>query len=210
MGEMKMKLGQRLISGLTVALFLSSFFALGSAILLAPSTGSIQQVADTQAVLASDMHKGELESLCAWRTHDPCAPHIEVTLPNGGEVFRGVEVIEWTAIEFDGEQLFYDVYYSSDGGVTWKVVVAGLTTPGYRWDTTKVSDGDSYLVRVDVLGSGVASGRDQSNNVFSVDNLVGDGLMQEPIDPFSLIIAAGIVGVVAVAGIALLVRRGVQ
>jgi hypothetical protein len=207
---MKMRLGLRVVSGITVALFLSSFFAIGSVLLHAPSTGSIQLVEDSQAVFASDMHEKAVEPLCAWRTHDPCAPHIEVTLPNGGEVFSGVEAIEWTAIDFDGEQLVYDVYYSSDGGATWMVIVAGLTTPGHSWDTTKVSDGNNYLVRVDVLGSGVASGRDQSNSVFSIDNLAGDSTIQDTINPFTLAVAVGVIGVIAVAGVAILVRRGGQ
>ncbi|MFW9944021.1 MAG: hypothetical protein ACFFB7_03400 [Candidatus Sifarchaeia archaeon] len=205
-----MRLGLRVTSGIAFALFMSLFFAMGSAIILTASTGSTPQAEESQAVRSSDIHEGQKESLCAWRTHDPCAPHIEVTLPNGGEVFRGVELIDWTAIDFEGEQLVYDVYYSSDGGVTWMVIVAGLTTPGYRWDTTQVSDGEGYLVRVDVLGSGVASGRDQSNNVFSIDNLPGGSPMQDTIEPFTLAVVSVIIGVMAIAGIVLLVRRGGQ
>lgn len=205
-----MRLGLRVTGGIALTLFMSLFFAMGSAIILTPSTGSIPHAEESQAVRASDIHEGQKESLCAWRTHDPCAPHIEVTLPNGGEVFRGVELIEWTAIDFQGEQLVYDVYYSSDGGVTWMVIVAGLTTPGYRWDTTQVSDGEGYLVRVDVLGNGVASGRDQSNNVFSIDNLPGGSPMQDTIEPFTLAVVSVIIGVIAIAGVVLLVRRGGQ
>ncbi len=204
-----MGLELRLVSGIAILLFLSSFFILGFVVLATPPHGPVERIEGSQAVLASDSFEGGLETLCAWRTHDPCAPHVEVTLPNGGEVLRGVERIEWAAIDFQGEQLVYDLYYSSDGGANWMTIAAGLTTRGYEWDTTKVSDGDNYLVRVDVLGGGVASGRDQSNSVFSVDNLAGGESMQKPLNPFAMAIVAGIIGVVAIAGIVLLVRRGV-
>ncbi len=205
-----MRLDARVVSGLAVALFLISFFALSPAIAVSPTNGAIQPAGEPQVAEASHTHEGGIEALCAWRTHDPCAPHIEVTLPKGGEVFRGVERIEWTAIDFEGEQLVYDVYFSSDGGATWTTLASGLTTLAYSWDTTQVSDGDSYLIRVDVLGSGVASGRDQSNSVFTVDNLADDSPMQETLDPFTLVLAAGIIGMVVVAGVALLARKNNQ
>ncbi|MFX1563491.1 MAG: hypothetical protein ACFFDP_09305, partial [Promethearchaeota archaeon] len=99
------------------------------------------------------------------------APVVNVTYPNGAETLTGIVSVSWTAVDPNKDPITsYDVYYSDNNGGSWTSIGTGLTTTSTNWDTTSVSDGDQYLIRV-VAHDYELSGQDQSDAVFSIDNV---------------------------------------
>ncbi len=61
-------------------------------------------------------------------TANPSQPQVKITHPVGGETFLGATLsVNWTGEDADGDQLFYNVQYSSDNGQSWEMVAQGLT-----------------------------------------------------------------------------------
>lgn len=48
------------------------------------------------------------------------APHVSFQAPIGGERWAKTQTIRWNASDPDNDTLTYELYYSNDGGVTWK------------------------------------------------------------------------------------------
>jgi len=98
-------------------------------------------------------------------------PEVQVISPNGGEVWNGNQLIQWTAEDPDAQTLTYTIQYCTDGGGTWVDLAADLRTTSYSypWNTTEVSDSIICLVRV-VASDGVLTGVDDSNALFTIDN----------------------------------------
>lgn len=102
-------------------------------------------------------------------TTDTCS--VSLNSPNGGETLSGTNDISWTTsgnCNRGGDGSF-TVSYSDDGSSWNDLSNVGWGTNSYSWDTTSVSDGDNYLVKVLVSPSGAS---DVSDNVFSISNSV--------------------------------------
>jgi parallel beta-helix repeat protein len=85
-------------------------------------------------------------------------PHLllglEITHPESGYLLKGTVSIQWTAVSDTwGHQVSYSVYYSSDAGTNWILLETDLLATSYAWDTTTVSDGSNYLIKVVVTCS---------------------------------------------------------
>jgi len=94
-----------------------------------------------------------------------------VTSPNGGEIWKGIHDITWTAsTDPDGDQITYEIEYSRDGGVNWEPLDSGISETSYPWDTTAYPDSAKYLIRVRAYDGCPYSDWDQTDNVFTVDN----------------------------------------
>lgn len=115
----------------------------------------------------------------------PSAP--VVTAPNGGEVIDASKTITWTAgTDPEGDTLVYDIDYSANNGGAWTAVASGVSGTSYIWNTSALSAGSSYLVRVRSRDpGGLTSGYDQSNAVFTIQHNVA------PNAPTSLAPAGG-------------------
>jgi hypothetical protein len=69
--------------------------------------------------------------------------------PPAGEFLSGLAEIQWTPSNITSNQsVTYTLYYSSDSGMTWKLLVSDLNGTSYLWDTTLVVDGTNYKLRV--------------------------------------------------------------
>ncbi|TFF94663.1 hypothetical protein EU546_04600, partial [Candidatus Thorarchaeota archaeon] len=99
------------------------------------------------------------------------APIVEVVFPNGGEVLNETEVIEWTAVDPNRDELTFDIYYSDNNGSDWSLLTGGLSGLTYSWNTSLHDDGDSYLIRV-VAFDGYVDVSDESDATFELDNYV--------------------------------------
>ncbi|MEW5766299.1 MAG: Ig-like domain-containing protein [bacterium] len=128
-------------------------------------------------VMASDgTQTGEAQLKTAVRIdNQPFAPVVELLSPNGREYWQGVQNIEWTAYDVDGDHPTYTVSYSPDRGGHWyEISPLDITEEeGGRfsasWDTKTVPDGVNYLIKVKA-SDGVLTGSDQSNQTFMIDN----------------------------------------
>ena len=49
-------------------------------------------------------------------------PLVKVLWPNGGETLKVGDELRWEASDADGDALFFNVLYSSDGGASWRAV----------------------------------------------------------------------------------------
>ncbi|MCK5687388.1 fibronectin type III domain-containing protein, partial [bacterium] len=102
------------------------------------------------------------------------APIVTLTSPNGGERWKGIQEITWTASDSDpGDSIEnIDFQYSDDDGNNW-VDIATVTenTGSYYWDLSLLNPGKEYKVRVKVQ-SGDLTNQDDSDNIFSV-NAIG-------------------------------------
>jgi hypothetical protein len=102
----------------------------------------------------------------------PTVPN--VTYPIGGEIVNGTINVTWGAStdpDNAPRNITYDLDYSSDNGTTWIDLADDLSTNYSSWDTTTVSDGSLYLVRVRAYDGVAYSDFDQSDATFTVDNL---------------------------------------
>ncbi|MEW5761469.1 MAG: Ig-like domain repeat protein, partial [Candidatus Thermoplasmatota archaeon] len=98
-------------------------------------------------------------------------PIIQVISPNGGEIWRGIKTILWSAYDPDNKDIVETVTikYSIDG-VTWNLIVENTENDGaHGWNTALFPDSTNYLIKIE--GSdGVLVGEDKSDGVFTVDN----------------------------------------
>ena len=103
-------------------------------------------------------------------------PGVTVTSPNGGETLSGTVTITWDESDDTGVQKA-DVYYSDDGGNTWYYIgtaqgaaraVSGSNS--IQWDTTQVSNGNNYMIKVIVYDDNGVHVYDTSDSVFEVYN----------------------------------------
>lgn len=102
------------------------------------------------------------------------SPEVELTFPNGDE---GIELvpgtpyeIRWTATDQDTADgdLVIDIDYSSDSGQTWlPLTITPEANDGtYTWNTTGLSDGSTYRIKVTATDLTPLSGYDTSDYDF--------------------------------------------
>jgi hypothetical protein len=91
--------------------------------------------------------------------------------PNGGETYNASATITCsTSTDPDGDAITYDYDYSSDNGANWYSIVTGAST-SYTWDTSALTAGSTYLVRVRAYDGITYSGYDQSDGVFTIQHI---------------------------------------
>ena len=103
-------------------------------------------------------------------TIDNTKPTVTVTYPVGGEYLSGTVTMTWTTT--DNNPGTVDIEYSADGGETWNPIATGETDDGsYEWDTTLLSDGSNYLIRITPTDKAGNTGTpDTSDATFTIDN----------------------------------------
>lgn len=98
------------------------------------------------------------------------APSVRLTQPNGGQALSSEATVKWTASDQDGDPLTFDLYYSSDDGITWSPVAANLSgMESYKLDLSSFSGGSTCRLRV-AVSDGYHSTGDASDASFSVDD----------------------------------------
>jgi hypothetical protein len=100
---------------------------------------------------------------------DTTPPSVRVTSPNGGEVWRVGETrkITWTATDNVGVTRI-DIFYSTDGGRTWRTIATGLSNTGsYNWRIPNTPS-TNCLVRIDAYDTSGNRGSDTSDKPFTI------------------------------------------
>ncbi|MFW9884692.1 MAG: nitrous oxide reductase family maturation protein NosD [Candidatus Thorarchaeota archaeon] len=101
------------------------------------------------------------------KSHTLSAP--TVLTPNGGETIGGDYEITWTdSVESWGLIVSYDVFYSTDAGETWNVIISTYDSTSIAWDARGLPETDQYLIRVIARGASGLTAEDVSDSVFSV------------------------------------------
>ncbi|MFW9903195.1 MAG: hypothetical protein ACFFFH_02600 [Candidatus Thorarchaeota archaeon] len=78
-------------------------------------------------------------------------PVFEVTLisPNGGDVVvNDILPISWVIANPIELETTYDIYFSSDEGISWDLIIDNLETTSYQWNTSLLENGEKYLVKI--------------------------------------------------------------
>jgi len=101
------------------------------------------------------------------RTISANAPVVNLTLPNGGELWSGMETIQWTASDADGDQLLFTLLYSPDGGLTWHSIATKIDANQYEVDSLGLPGSDNARIRV-LVSDGANTSHDDSDATFTV------------------------------------------
>lgn len=114
-----------------------------------------------------ELKKGDL--VLASRVLSSNAPQVELTSPNGGEIWgpTGLETISWIGNDSDGDSLFYNVYYSLDNGFSWEPLAIDLETASLEVETGSIPGSSVAKIRVSVT-DGLHSDFDDSDLTFTV------------------------------------------
>jgi hypothetical protein len=97
------------------------------------------------------------------------APSVKLISPNGGETLLDQQIITWQGADTDGDPLFYNLLYSSDGGQSWLPLAVRLSQTSYTVDTHQLPLGHAGLIRI-VASDGFHTSFDQSEALFVSDN----------------------------------------
>lgn len=111
------------------------------------------------------------DSILDVRTVSANVPTVEVITPNGGESWEGLETVEWSATDQDGDDLQFTVLFSADAGLTWQVLATRIDASALSVDSNSVPGSDLALIRV-LASDGANTGEDDSDAVFSVSRKV--------------------------------------
>jgi len=116
-------------------------------------------------------------------------PVVEVVSPNGYEVWTGANDVTWNAWDLnEDEELTFEVLVSSDSGVTFQLLFAGMTETRFLWDCSTFLNLSTYVVEVRV-SDGIFSSYDVSDAPFRAgeigqpDTTTTTTTMVEEIDP---------------------------
>ncbi|MHA2211712.1 MAG: right-handed parallel beta-helix repeat-containing protein, partial [Candidatus Thorarchaeota archaeon] len=103
------------------------------------------------------------------RNHIVSTPTI--ITPNGAEVVNGSILIQWAdSSDLREHDVNYTLYYSDDGGESWFEIVSDLTESEYLWNTTLLSDGSDYLIKVVAICEQSVSAEDISDGTFTIQS----------------------------------------
>ncbi|MCF2137391.1 MAG: hypothetical protein K9W43_09170 [Candidatus Thorarchaeota archaeon] len=99
-------------------------------------------------------------------------PTVQVITPNGGEVWHGLNNITWVASDKNSDEtLTYDVFVSSDGGLTLMLLTSDLNRTWYLWNCSPFTRSSTYIIAVRV-SDGIYSSMDMSDDVFTAGDIV--------------------------------------
>jgi subtilase family serine protease/uncharacterized membrane protein len=106
----------------------------------------------------------------------PQPPQVNVTSPNGGDIWYGARDITWEATSPEGLDL--TIKLELYNGYSYKLIADGLFNTGVyqNWDTAKFADGSSvpdstyYKIRIIATDTGGVSGSNLSDDWFTIWN----------------------------------------
>lgn len=95
------------------------------------------------------------------------APAVTVLQPNGGEQWSGLQSIEWSASDLDGDSLWFTILYTPDDGRYWLPVAGDVQGDSYEVDTSILPGGKGARIRV-IATDRFNTAEDDSDGTFTV------------------------------------------
>jgi basic membrane protein A len=91
--------------------------------------------------------------------------------PSGGETLSGIVTISWLdSVDTFGYDVTYTISYSPDGGTNWNLLRIDFTGTSIIWDTRSISDGTTFLFKVEAVSTGGISIAFISASTITIDN----------------------------------------
>ncbi|MHA2031862.1 MAG: lectin-like protein [Candidatus Kariarchaeaceae archaeon] len=91
------------------------------------------------------------------------------------QTLKDVITLEWSAsVDSLNQNITYSVHYSSDAGNNWNLLASGLTLTSYDWNTTAVSDGRYYKIKVVATSLDGLSSENILYGLLTIDNIPTD------------------------------------
>ncbi|MHA2306818.1 MAG: right-handed parallel beta-helix repeat-containing protein, partial [Candidatus Hodarchaeales archaeon] len=110
-----------------------------------------------------------------------------IVYPNGSETVSDEILIIWNvAIDSLDHNVTYDLYYSTDGGGSWVLIIAGLVEVNHTWDTNTVINGINYMIRVNASCDKGLWIIDDSDSEFTINNEPLSIAIDSPLDQVHL------------------------
>jgi sugar lactone lactonase YvrE len=128
------------------------------------------------------------------KIYTPSITEPTVIYPNGGETLNGTIGIQWaSSINPFNNSVTYSVYYSTNNGASWNMLISGLKSTSYNWDTTSLLYGVKYRIKVVAYCSIGSTSEDISDDVFTVANNYYSSMINTIIIPiFASIVLLGL------------------
>lgn len=115
-------------------------------------------------------------------------PNLSLIYPNGGKTLNDTVTIAWATVNDSyNHNVSYSVYYSSDNGNTWNLLASGLGSTSYFWDTTILTSGDLYLIKIVATCSEGLIAEDTSDETFTIRGVGPKPLIYPPTIEFLLV-----------------------
>ncbi len=114
---------------------------------------------------------------------DTLPPHVNLIYPVGGETLSGQIIIQYNITD-NSDASFNEsisISYSSNGGKTWIQAAKDLFNTGYyNWNTTTLTDSQTYYIRINATDQGGNMGWNQTNSSFTLDNSPPQVILTSP------------------------------
>lgn len=119
-------------------------------------------------------------TVLASRTASAHAPTVQVTSPNGGELFDQATVpVTWSADDADLDPLRFVVQFSADGGSTWTTLEANRASTSVDIDRSALTGTGTGRIRVQA-SDGLRTASDESDGSFTVEDNFPDATIVLP------------------------------
>lgn len=113
--------------------------------------------------------------------------------PTLGETINNSYIIQWTpASDPLDHEIDYTIFFSSDNGETWILLVSGLSETTYTWNTRVHNDSTSYRLMIKAICSAGKSVTIISRAAFTIQNTPNGGGGNNLLIQIFTILAAGI------------------
>jgi hypothetical protein len=123
-------------------------------------------------------------------------PTLSITYPNGNEILSGSVLIQWHAVDPDGDILFYDLFFIDEDGL-WKSIVSNISRNDFLWDFSDIVEEKFVNLKIIAFDQFGGVSEDTCDTSFKI---IPEDSTSTPLN-LPLAIGGGLIGVVSLLGI---------
>jgi hypothetical protein len=110
------------------------------------------QIVDTAFLVPGEAYNQDTSPMVNPLSHILLPPFL--ISPSGGELFSEEIYIQWEpSIDTFGYEVSYTLFYSSDYGNSWNLIIAQLTPNKFLWNISLLNNAENYLIKVLAVSS---------------------------------------------------------